>query len=309
MSFITSPGVIIPPLTAGGVAYGTGGQAKVNNAGTVGQVLVSGGAGVPTFSNASTVAVTSFSGASTGLTPATATTGAVSLAGTLAVGSGGTSLTTLTANNVILGNGASAPTFVAPGASGNLLTSNGTTWQSTALAVSASGLTLVQTVNASSGGSTVIVNGFSASYNNYKLIISDLFPSADLRNFELKFYINSVLISLDYQYAYQNVSASGASSNVGSLSNDTIRLANAMDQSVLFNRSNQYEVDFYAVNGTSTFKSITYNGVYHFASVTYQIIGAGTQTVTSGKLTGVEFTFPGSTFGGGKFQLYGYAPT
>jgi hypothetical protein len=114
------------------VAYGTGSQAKVNSAGTVGQVLVSGGAGVPTFSNASSVAVTSFSGASTGLTPATATTGAVSLAGTLAVGSGGTSLTTLTANNVILGNGTSAPTFVAPGTSGNVLQSNGTIWTSAA---------------------------------------------------------------------------------------------------------------------------------------------------------------------------------
>ena len=47
MSFITSPGVIVPPLTAGGVAYGTGGQAKMNSAGTTGQVLKSAGAGVP----------------------------------------------------------------------------------------------------------------------------------------------------------------------------------------------------------------------------------------------------------------------
>jgi len=52
--------------------------------------------------------------------------------GTLAVDQGGTGLATLTANNVILGNGTSAPTFVAPGTTGNLLTSNGTTWASTA---------------------------------------------------------------------------------------------------------------------------------------------------------------------------------
>jgi hypothetical protein len=50
----------------------------------------------------------------------------------LGVSGGGTGLSTLTANNVILGNGASSPTFVAPGASGNVLTSNGTTWASTA---------------------------------------------------------------------------------------------------------------------------------------------------------------------------------
>jgi hypothetical protein len=51
--------------------------------------------------------------------------------GTLPVGNGGTGATTLTANNVILGNGTSAPLFVAPGTAGNVLTSNGTTWQST----------------------------------------------------------------------------------------------------------------------------------------------------------------------------------
>ena len=52
MSFITSPGIIVPPLTAGGVAYGTGSQAKVTSAGTVGQVLTSNGAGVPSFAAA-----------------------------------------------------------------------------------------------------------------------------------------------------------------------------------------------------------------------------------------------------------------
>jgi hypothetical protein len=50
----------------------------------------------------------------------------------LGVSGGGTGLSTLTANNVILGNGTSSPTFVAPGTTGNVLTSNGTTWASTA---------------------------------------------------------------------------------------------------------------------------------------------------------------------------------
>jgi len=52
----------------------------------------------------------------------------------LSVSGGGTGLSTLTANNVILGNGTSSPTFVAPGTAGNVLTSNGTTWASTASA-------------------------------------------------------------------------------------------------------------------------------------------------------------------------------
>jgi hypothetical protein len=68
------------------------------------------------------------------------------VSGTLPVANGGTSLTTLTANNVILGNGTSAPTFVAPSTTGNVLTSNGTTWTSAVLP--AGGLTyVVKTAN------------------------------------------------------------------------------------------------------------------------------------------------------------------
>ena len=64
--------------------------------------------------------------------------------GTLGVDQGGTGLTTLTANNVILGNGTSNPTFVAPSTNGNVLTSNGSTWVSST--PSASGATRGQAV-------------------------------------------------------------------------------------------------------------------------------------------------------------------
>lgn len=65
-------------------------------------------------------------------------------AGTLPVVAGGTGATSLAANNVLLGNGTSALQIVAPGTSGNVLTSDGTTWQSTAPA--ASGPTKAQAI-------------------------------------------------------------------------------------------------------------------------------------------------------------------
>jgi hypothetical protein len=52
--------------------------------------------------------------------------------GTLPVANGGTGASTLTANNVLLGNGTSALQVVAPGSNGNILTSNGSTWTSAA---------------------------------------------------------------------------------------------------------------------------------------------------------------------------------
>lgn len=62
----------------------------------------------------------------------TVAAGIPSWVATLPVASGGTGAATLTANNVLLGNGTSAVQTVAPGTAGNLLTSNGTTWTSAA---------------------------------------------------------------------------------------------------------------------------------------------------------------------------------
>ncbi len=76
----------------------------------------------------------------------------------LAVADGGTGSSTLSANAVLLGNGTSALQTVAPGTSGNVLTSNGTTWTS---ATPAGGLGIGQTwqdVTGSRSASTTYTN-------------------------------------------------------------------------------------------------------------------------------------------------------
>lgn len=97
---------------------------------------------------------------------------AAALSGVLPVGSGGTGDSTLTANNLLVGAGTGSVTFIAPGTSGNVLTSNGTTWSSAAptpanmwgapsctVTISASATvatsTCVLLVNASGGAVTV----------------------------------------------------------------------------------------------------------------------------------------------------------
>ena len=59
-------------------------------------------------SNAATTNVTSITFGTTGLTPSTATSGAVTVAGTLVVANGGTGLTTITAGRILFGAGTSA---------------------------------------------------------------------------------------------------------------------------------------------------------------------------------------------------------
>ena len=73
-------------------------------AGTSGQVLTSAGAGfVPTWTNPASAGVSSINFGTTGLTPTTATSGAVSVAGTLAIANGGTGATTAGAALTSLG--------------------------------------------------------------------------------------------------------------------------------------------------------------------------------------------------------------
>jgi len=107
------------------------------------------------------------------------------LSGTLGVANGGTGATTLTANNVILGNGTSAVQFVAPGTNGNVLTSNGTTWTSAASAASgvssfSAGTTGFTPSTATTGaitlaGTLAVANGGTGqtTYTNGQLLIGN----------------------------------------------------------------------------------------------------------------------------------------
>lgn len=81
--------------TNGGVAYGTGTAYAFSTAGTSGQILQSNGAAAPTWVNLSTLGVSTISFGTTGLTPTTATSGAVTVGGTLALANGGTGATTV----------------------------------------------------------------------------------------------------------------------------------------------------------------------------------------------------------------------
>ena len=90
--------------TAGGAVYGTGTAHAITAAGTAGQVLTSAGVGAPTWTTPTTG--TTISGGTTGLTPASATSGTVTLGGTLVASNGGTGVATLT--GLVYGNGTAA---------------------------------------------------------------------------------------------------------------------------------------------------------------------------------------------------------
>jgi len=101
----------------------------------VGNALISGGVGsAPSYGKIGLATHVSgtlpIANGGTGSTSTQFVDLAANVTGTLPVGNGGTGAATLTANNVLLGNGTSAFQVVAPGTNGNVLQSNGTTWVS-----------------------------------------------------------------------------------------------------------------------------------------------------------------------------------
>ena len=172
-------------LTQYGVVYGASTTAMATTAaGTTGQILVATTGGAPSWSSSipATAGVTSFSAGTTGLTPNSATTGAVTLGGILGISNGGTNGTaTPTAGAVAYGTG-SAYAFTSAGTAGQFLQSTGA--GSPAWSTPTTGSfqpayygTFVSTSNQTNGGSTtanvvsfdptaVLANGVSVTSSN-----------------------------------------------------------------------------------------------------------------------------------------------
>jgi hypothetical protein len=99
--------------------------------------------------------------------------------GTLSVARGGTGATSLTSNNVLLGNGTSAPQTVAPGTSGNVLTSNGSTWQSTTPSAGGGTRIYITSVTLGSAAATITIDNAAFGSSTYDYLILE---AKDLKN-------------------------------------------------------------------------------------------------------------------------------
>ena len=143
--------------------------------GTAGQVLAV-VAGAPAWISIATEAVTSFQTSLSGLTPSTATDGAVTLAGTLGVASGGTGAVTLTSNGVVFGNGTSPVGITAAGAQYNVLVVNGSGVPTLGTIDLSQSAAVGSSILSSTNGGTGVNNGSSSITLGGNLTTSGAFP-------------------------------------------------------------------------------------------------------------------------------------
>ncbi len=242
----------------------------------------------------------------TGTTSTTFANLTTNVTGTLPVANGGTGAASLTANNVLLGNGTSAVQVVAPGSSGNVLTSNGTTWASSAPSTGA--LVLISTTTASGSANTLdITSGFSSTYDDYLIIGENIklgVNGAD--NYALRFYTASTLRTSAYQFAQLR----GGGTAAASRSSSDVRI----DANPNFLSSTTGSLRIFLQNINSTSARIQGEVVSICTDDTdvtgnqnaYTVFG---YTGNSSALTGIRlYWITGtSTFSSGTFKLYGIA--
>jgi len=155
-------GTGLSSYTAGDLPYYASGTTLSKlGIGTNGQILTSSGS-APQWSTLSGVAVTTFSAGTTGFTPSSATSGAITLAGTLATTNGGTGLTSFTANGVVYASSTSALT------TGSALTFDGTDFTNGNGKVIATGDLRATTAGSGNVGLNLVrTGGTTADWYNY----------------------------------------------------------------------------------------------------------------------------------------------
>jgi hypothetical protein len=224
----------------------------------------------------------------------------------LSVANGGTGATTITANNVVLGNGTSVVKVVAPGTSGNVLTSDGTTWAS---AASGGGggtgsWIYLSTVTASNVATADIETTFNSTYNNYAIVASAVSTVSSTR-LTMRFKVSgSYSSSALYGYAVI-YNANGASRDpVGEgQASETEILINPMSPTVSANLTTNFICYLYNTASTSLYKTCNIVGQSWSSSSLGNFINTVTYRDTPA-VTGVRiFAATGNV--SGTFRLYG----
>ena len=137
---------------------------------------------------------------------------AMTLSTPLPVASGGTGIAAITANTVMLGAGTSDVTLLAPGTSGNVMTSNGTVWSSTAPAAAETGLVVEGRLTLTSGTpvTTADVTGatniYFTPYAGNRIALYDGSSGWNVRTFtEITIAVGTIDAAKPYDlFAYDN---------------------------------------------------------------------------------------------------------
>lgn len=256
-----------------------------------------------TNTTAAMVVGTGSSISATGSGAITATTiPASGITGNTTVAQGGTGLTTLTANNVVLGNGTSAVQFVAPSTSGNVLTSNGTTWQSSP---ATGGNILLQTKTASSSATIDFTSVIDSTYKKYLIECINVIPASDA--------ILYLRYSTDNGGSYP-VSGYNYHMDISTMQADTYLGINSTSAVAIFLtgtiESSGYQgycgsISLYNPSSATPKSCVTTGCIVNSSGDVANASGAGSAFSITAPVTAIRFLMSTGNIASGTFKLYG----
>lgn len=221
---------------------------------------------------------------------------------TVPVANGGTGANTLTANNVLLGNGTSAPLTVAPSTSGNILTSNGTTWVSQAPTPPGTATyELITTVNAS-GASTVDFTSLSSTYSQYVVVVTNMAVSratgayVDIRVSQNN---GSTYDASGYAYSGQTTTSGGVITGAGSASAASVNLP------LIYSDSPAYSFLTFTITNAGVSGYLTVQGFGASSTDSCQFLGIRNTVATVNAIRIFSTSTSPSATLSGTFKLYG----
>lgn len=208
---------------------------------------------------------------------------------------------------VAISTGSAWGTSVAPGTSGNVLTSDGTTWTS---ATPGGAWTFLGSVSASNSSIVELNSIFSSTYDVYAITCSDLFIATSGASLYMQFKIGGVYMTSSYSMHLH-------SSAQGSTAYAAIAPAGFPTQiTVLSNMGNDtwdsagFLMHFYGPANASTSKvrPVSWTGINtkNGTAGAQMAFGAGTYTGgTVGPIQAVKFYMSAGNISSGTFRVYG----
>lgn len=268
-------------------------------------------AAVYTIDGAVIGSVTPLAGTFTTITAPTAIVSAgrfttVSASTPISVGNGGTGVATITTAAVVIGNGTGPFQSVAPGTSGNFLTSTGTAWASTAPS-SSNTLVLLSTLTASSSATIDFTSAqITATYKEYIVKFINVTPINAGDELRVRVSQSGTFRATLGDYGFNLFYSSSADGNarIGDLTSTSINIARFIGEATGEGLSG--ELHFYDPTASSSFKKITsFISAEENVDVMILNLGCSDFRLNQNACDGIRFFFEGGNIASGTFKLYG----
>lgn len=290
--------------TQGNILYFDGADWVCLATGTIGQLLSTNGAGAnPSWITASgTGTVTNLSsGNGITLSPTNiTTTGTVALTVPVIVANGGTGNTTLTAHNVVIGNGTSPATGSGAGVVGQCIASGGASADPSFI----SGCPVLLTTLTASASAALSYSNFTSDYTNYIIVLENILNATDATSCRIR------VVTTGGTVQTTNYGGSGAYVSNGSAANDspsTYISCSRASQMKAASAGVNGDWKFYNPSQTSTPKMINGQFVYWDRGNDEPSIGhsAGAYTGANDAVTGFQVDMASGNIASGVVRVYG----